>query len=95
MITVEVTYDMAKALGGVRSFEVADARTVADAIARAPPRIEPREPSVQLVGDEVAVLLPDDPQHPAATAEPAPKHVPTRFLYRDGAWIAARADSPE
>lgn len=75
--------------------ELADARTVADAIARAPSRIDAREPSVQLVGDEVAVLLPDDPQHPAATAEPAPKHVPTRFLYRDGAWIAARADSPE
>jgi molybdopterin converting factor small subunit len=32
MITVEVTYDMAKALGGVRRFEVADARTVADVV---------------------------------------------------------------
>jgi molybdopterin converting factor small subunit len=31
-ITVEVTYDMAKALGGVRRFDVADARTVADVI---------------------------------------------------------------
>ncbi|HSQ01526.1 MAG TPA: MoaD/ThiS family protein [Candidatus Dormibacteraeota bacterium] len=31
-ITVEVTYDMAKALGGVRRFEVADARTVADVV---------------------------------------------------------------
>ncbi|MFN8644155.1 MAG: MoaD/ThiS family protein [Candidatus Binatia bacterium] len=32
MITVEVTYDMAKALGGVRRFEVAAARTVADVV---------------------------------------------------------------
>ena len=32
MITVEVTYDMAKALGGVRRFEVAEARTVADVV---------------------------------------------------------------
>lgn len=31
-ITVELTYDMAKALGGVRRFEVADARTVADVV---------------------------------------------------------------
>ena len=31
-ITVELTYDMAKALGGVRRFEVADARTVADIV---------------------------------------------------------------
>ena len=27
-ITVELTYDMAKALGGVRRFDVAEARTV-------------------------------------------------------------------
>lgn len=31
-IIVELTYDMAKALGGVRRFEVADARTVADVV---------------------------------------------------------------
>jgi molybdopterin converting factor small subunit len=31
-ITVELTYDMAKALGGVRRFEVVDARTVADVV---------------------------------------------------------------
>ena len=31
-ITVEVTYDMAKALGGVRRFELAEARTVADVV---------------------------------------------------------------
>jgi molybdopterin converting factor small subunit len=31
-IIVEVTYDMAKALGGVRRFEVTDARTVADVV---------------------------------------------------------------
>lgn len=33
MITVELTYDMAKALGGVRRFTVEDARTVADVVA--------------------------------------------------------------
>ncbi len=74
--------------------ELADARTVADALALAPPRIVAREPSVQLVRDEVAVLLPDDPAHPDAAPRVAP-HLPTRFLYRDGAWRAATADSPE
>lgn len=34
MITVELTYDMAKALGGVRRFTVEDARTVADVVAQ-------------------------------------------------------------
>ncbi len=32
MITVELTYDMAKALGGVRRFQVDGARTVADVV---------------------------------------------------------------
>jgi molybdopterin converting factor small subunit len=32
MITVELTYDMAKALGGVRRFQVEGARTVADVV---------------------------------------------------------------
>lgn len=31
-ITVELTYDMAKALGGVRRFEIAAAPTVADVV---------------------------------------------------------------
>lgn len=34
MITVELTYDMAKALGGVRRFTVDDARTVADVVSQ-------------------------------------------------------------
>lgn len=43
------------------------------------------EPSVLPVGDSFAVLLPDDPQHPQALAATRPG-LPTRFVYRDGAW---------
>lgn len=65
--------------------ELRAARTVDEALALAPARVTPREPVV-VFGDEIAVLLPDDPGHPSY-ADPAAPGQPTRFGYLDGAWI--------
>lgn len=44
------------------------------------------EPTVVPFDGTFAVLLPDDPEHPAARGAPATAGLPTRFVYRDGAW---------
>ena len=66
--------------------EIADAPDVAALLAMPREPSRALEPSVVAVGETFAVLLPDDPGHPAATADQPRTGLPTRFLYRDGAW---------
>lgn len=58
--------------------EIADAADVAGLVARPRDPSTPREPSVEAFGDSFAVVIGDDPS--------APRGLPSRFLYRDGAW---------
>ena len=67
--------------------EIADAPDVAALLDVAHAPSIAWEPSVLAVGDTFAVLLPDDPEHPAALGAPRPG-LPTRFVYRDGTWEA-------
>lgn len=65
--------------------ELADAPTVAALLAAPRTPSVPWEPAVKAVDDTIAVLLPDDPEHPEPLASPQPG-LPTRFVYRDGTW---------
>lgn len=69
--------------------EIADAPDVAALLSMTRNATEPLEPSVIAAGDTFAVLLPDDPEHHEAGSKIAPVGLPTRFVYRDGAWEAA------
>lgn len=69
--------------------EIVDAPSVAALLSMPRAPSVPLEPSVVAVGDTFAVLLPDDPEHPEAASSRPPVGVPTRFVYRDGAWEAA------
>jgi molybdopterin converting factor small subunit len=56
-ITIELTYDMAKALGGVRRFEVPDARTVADAVRRTRERFGDQGEAFEMLTRVAAVAV--------------------------------------
>jgi molybdopterin converting factor small subunit len=55
-ITVELTYDMSKALGA-RRFEVEDVRTVADVVRAARERFEPTGASFEVLTQRAAVAI--------------------------------------
>ncbi|MBK6529487.1 MAG: NUDIX hydrolase [Deltaproteobacteria bacterium] len=69
--------------------EIADAPDVAALLSMPRDASVPLEPSVIAVGDTFAVLLPDDPEHHQAGSANARVGLPTRFVYRDGAWETA------
>jgi 8-oxo-dGTP pyrophosphatase MutT (NUDIX family) len=66
--------------------EMADAPDVDALLALPRDACARTEPCVVAEGDTFSVLLPDDPRHPGARAGAAPAGLPTRFVYRDGAW---------
>ncbi|MEI8254621.1 MAG: hypothetical protein WCJ30_03020 [Deltaproteobacteria bacterium] len=78
--------------------QLAAARTVAEVVAGAPSQLETRMPRVAFTGEgSPVVLLPDDPEHAAATHAASPSHdidfraeMATRFTFRDGGWRPGR-----
>ncbi len=65
--------------------EIASATSVASLLTEQRAPVLPLEPVVRPFEDTLAVLLPDDREHPRAVSVQGPS-LPTRFIYRDGTW---------
>ena len=66
--------------------EMVDAQDVAALLAQPRQASVPLEPCVVARGETFAVLLPDDPDHPRTDRTVTRAGLPTRFVFRDGAW---------